>query len=910
MIIINIYYNKKVIKIMEQSRQYFTNLPKKINCYKILNELYTINENCIIYEGINTYINEKVLIRIYPKESIKRSLSQISLINNDIYLFKLLIHENILRLYEVIESKSFIFIITEYFQGQTISSFIKDNQSLPENAAILIFTELLNAMLYIHEMNICNLNINAENIYINDDLDIKIFDFKYGNYYINNEKTLNDIIGDPLYSCPEMHSKDFYFPELADVWSCGVLLYFLLTGKMPFQGKTPLLLDKVIIKGEYYIPENISDELNYLLKNILESDPNKRYKFNDIINSDYFKYNGYSNYFLINKGMNIIKYNYPINENAIYIFEQYGLDINIVIRNLNKNHFNSYTSLYKLIEKNCKGGYNNSNIINKKENEAYEIIQKYLSEYEHKKEINADVEKYLLASQKETLSNIKTIIEKSKSRSPKQKCKAQRQSVKVGKTNIGNAFILNTNNENKKKNSLQQSKINSPKKIINNMVKNGKDNIKKSNNNPIVKNIKSPKRKKKFVVSIDKQNKTDRRHHSIILTLLETEQEKKNPGFKSPVKTNNKLNYNNINKGGISHASTFKNKDFNFNPKFGENTKYTNNSNNSNNSNKTNLQKINPEINVKIIEEEPIYEETIKKESLKKSPIKKESLKKSPIKKESLKKSPIKKGSLNKSEIKKKIVNNYITNKISFEISSSYENLNTLSQNTYINDESLQNKLKNFLSNEMSKLSIPYKKTDYKTHFLSLENYNNCDKSSSSKKKSFNIKINYTKEDGERHLSSSNFHFNKNRFCSEMKRLKTYQKLDSPKKNKDTKNIYNLNYFPHVKSQKTNNPESSKNLYNYRFSCKSSKKGGSLLSQINQNILDSSRNLNNPSRFYKKYFNLLINNKNNKSIDNSTNKKSHRVLTLNCNCNAKSKDEKQRKSLKKSRKSFHFLKDV
>ena len=583
---------------MDNNKQYFDEVPSTINCYLLGKELYKISENCIIYEGMNTYIDEKVLIKVYPKECIKRSLTEISLINNDIYLLKLLTHESILRLYEVIESYSYIFIITEYFQGVKISTFVKHNTELPENIAMVIYTELVNVMNYIHEMNISNLNINADSIYINENLDIKIFNFRYGYYYKNKETTISNFVGDPLYSSPEIHSKIPYYPESADVWSSGILLYFLLTGKMPFEGKTSILLDKAIMKGDYEITNNISNELDELLRNILNPKINNRYTFNEIINSQYFKKNGYND-ICVNDGINIIDYSYPFNEKAIDIFVDYGLDSEILIKNLNKNHFNSFTSLYKLIEKNC-GGYDKDNLYQKKDNKYIELINKYLNDNNKKKDMNSDIEKCISASQEEVLGEIKDIMDKSKLYSPKaskKESKILKKGTKVNNMQKSNFSLRKTMNKNNmiRKNQIELMKKYSCEVNANkNQAKSPNDSMKNTLRNSIsspkkAKNNESLKIKQKFRIDIDESGK----RHSIILKLMEDEMMKKNKESNnyspSPKKTkknislfnskgnfhklsNNKSNkninnkHNNDNKlnGGIFHSKTFKKNNFKF----------------------------------------------------------------------------------------------------------------------------------------------------------------------------------------------------------------------------------------------------------------------------------------------------------------------------------------------------------
>ena len=114
-------------------------------------------------------------------------------------------------------------------------------------------------------MNVCHLNINLKSILIdeNDENLIKIYDFKYSQYYYAKFKTTSENVGTNLLT-PEMFSLGSYFPELADLWSCGILLIYLLTGEFPINSNNDLDIDK-----RYIVPSDINENLQDLLKNIL-----------------------------------------------------------------------------------------------------------------------------------------------------------------------------------------------------------------------------------------------------------------------------------------------------------------------------------------------------------------------------------------------------------------------------------------------------------------------------------------------------------------------------------------------------------------------------------------------------------------------------------------------------------------
>ena len=128
-------------------------IPSKIKSYKIEKEICEISKAHICI-GTNLNINEKVLIKIYEKEVIQYNSEELTLINNEIFMMKLVNHKNVLKLYEIIESPSYIFLIMEYFNGTKLIDIINKKKKLSEDDALNIYKQILSVLLYLHDMNI------------------------------------------------------------------------------------------------------------------------------------------------------------------------------------------------------------------------------------------------------------------------------------------------------------------------------------------------------------------------------------------------------------------------------------------------------------------------------------------------------------------------------------------------------------------------------------------------------------------------------------------------------------------------------------------------------------------------------------------------------------------------------------
>ena len=398
-------------------------IPDSIKSYKIENETYKLS-TITLYTATNTDINEKVLIHIFPKEKLLTNANEVTFMNNQVYLMKILNHKNILQLYEIIETKTHAFLIYEYFNGMKLSDYIIKKKKLTEDESLKIFKEILSALAYLKEMYICNLNINSHNILIDSKNHIKICDFKFGHFYSPKEKSRSNFIGDHFSSCPELHSKRPYNPESADIWSTGILLYQMLTGSLPFKSQKDLELIRLIIRGDYSMPNSLSVNMKTLIKGLLETKEEKRFKLNDIFNQQIIKEKKITKASLL-QGLNILTTKYPIDEIAINIFKNnLNVEEEILRKNLENNKFNEITSLFKqIISKLTTKGIQNINDLSSnkfiayikdnknllKEEEQINNIQNYLKKEEEVKKQSEDIAAILLNNENEILKGLQDL---------------------------------------------------------------------------------------------------------------------------------------------------------------------------------------------------------------------------------------------------------------------------------------------------------------------------------------------------------------------------------------------------------------------------------------------------------------------------------------------------------------------
>ena len=210
---------------------------------------------------------------------IKKSTESENEINNEIDLLKCIDHPNIVKIVEFFITDTAYFIITELCSGGELYDMIINKGSLDEIKAGYIMFQLFSAILNCHNKNIIHRDLKPENILIdredNGYYQIKIIDFGTAKIF-EKDKAEQKVIGSCYYIAPEVLSKNYN--EKCDLWSCGVILYILLTGRPPFGGPNEDDIIKKIKRGIYdesYLCSN-SDEVKDLIRNLLNMDPNER----------------------------------------------------------------------------------------------------------------------------------------------------------------------------------------------------------------------------------------------------------------------------------------------------------------------------------------------------------------------------------------------------------------------------------------------------------------------------------------------------------------------------------------------------------------------------------------------------------------------------------------------------------
>eukprot|EP01080_Neovahlkampfia_damariscottae_P007649 gene7649-11970_t len=228
----------------------------------------------------------RVAVKILNKNKLKSSKAD-QKIRREMQILKLLRHSHIIRLYEIIETNTDIFMVMEYVSGGELFEYIVSKGKLSEMEARRLFQQIICGVEYCHLFNVVHRDLKPENILLDDDKNVKIADFGLSNI-MNDGQFLKTSCGSPNYAAPEVISGKLYAGPEVDVWSCGVILYALLCGKLPFDEESISSLFDKIKTANYQMPDFVSKGAKDLINKMLQVDPLKRATIADIKNDDWF----------------------------------------------------------------------------------------------------------------------------------------------------------------------------------------------------------------------------------------------------------------------------------------------------------------------------------------------------------------------------------------------------------------------------------------------------------------------------------------------------------------------------------------------------------------------------------------------------------------------------------------------
>ncbi|XXG68342.1 hypothetical protein AAC387_Pa06g1451 [Persea americana] len=238
----------------------------------------------------NLETGENVAIKILDKEKVLKH-KMIGQIKREISTMKLIKHPNVIQMHEVMASKTKIYIVLEFVTGGELFDKIATQGRLKEDEARKYFQQLINAVDYCHSRGVFHRDLKLENLLLDARGVLKVSDFGLSALpeQVRENGMLYTTCGTPNYVAPEVINNKGYDGAKADLWSCGVILFVLMAGYLPFEESNLMSLYKKIIKADFTCPTWFSTSAKKLIKRILDPKPLTRITVPEIIENEWFK---------------------------------------------------------------------------------------------------------------------------------------------------------------------------------------------------------------------------------------------------------------------------------------------------------------------------------------------------------------------------------------------------------------------------------------------------------------------------------------------------------------------------------------------------------------------------------------------------------------------------------------------
>ena len=250
------------------------------NRYEIIEELGKGGMGNI-YRALDQKIKEEVALKLIKPE-IAADKKTIERFSNELSIARKIGHRNVCRMYHLSEEQGTHYITMEYVPGEDLKSFIKRSEQLTAGKAVSIAKQVCEGLTEAHRLGVVHRDLKPHNIMIDKEGNVRIMDFGIARSLEAKGITAEGlIIGTPEYMSPEQ-AEGKEVDQRSDIYSLGVILYEMVTGRMPFEGKTPL---SIALKHKSEIPPDakelnaqVPSDLNWVIMKCLEKSKEKRFQ--------------------------------------------------------------------------------------------------------------------------------------------------------------------------------------------------------------------------------------------------------------------------------------------------------------------------------------------------------------------------------------------------------------------------------------------------------------------------------------------------------------------------------------------------------------------------------------------------------------------------------------------------------
>lgn len=314
--------------------------------------------------GLHVISREKVAVKIINKEKARKDPYVYKNLRREGRLLQRGHHKHVITIYDTLETENNYYLITDLVSGGEMIDMVEGSRGLPESQVRKYITQILTALQHLHQNGLVHRDLKVENLLLDEDGDIKIIDFGLSNFMpgfgenpeVDSDKTgLTTQCGSPAYAAPELLAKRVYGNKV-DVWSCGVVAYALLTGRLPYTVEPFKIsaLYKKMMNGEMNpIPSTLSKNCRDFILKVLTPNPDKRPTVDEIIEHKWLKESLDYNYLVgVNERIIEDEESRTLNSDVIRILTtSLGFNFSEVISSVQKHRPSRCFATYELLNK-------------------------------------------------------------------------------------------------------------------------------------------------------------------------------------------------------------------------------------------------------------------------------------------------------------------------------------------------------------------------------------------------------------------------------------------------------------------------------------------------------------------------------------------------------------------------------
>ncbi|XP_020593761.1 LOW QUALITY PROTEIN: CBL-interacting serine/threonine-protein kinase 11-like [Phalaenopsis equestris] len=263
-----------------------------------LGRLLGCGSSAKVYLARNLRTGQTVAIKCFSKLRLSKS-ELVNHVKREISILRLLRHPNIIHLHEVLASRSKIYLVLDYVKGGELFERVFNAGRLSENLCRRYFQQLISSvgscptqeLGYCHSRGVFHRDLKLENLLLDENGDLKVSDFGLSAIpdMVQADGLFHTLCGTPAYVAPEILAKKGYSAATVDLWSCGIILFVLFTGYLPFNDSNLMAMYRKIYRGEFRCPKWTSFELRHLIGRLLDKNPETRITVEEIMTHPWFR---------------------------------------------------------------------------------------------------------------------------------------------------------------------------------------------------------------------------------------------------------------------------------------------------------------------------------------------------------------------------------------------------------------------------------------------------------------------------------------------------------------------------------------------------------------------------------------------------------------------------------------------